>query len=93
MKTVQNIENITIKLSKEDLLEGRYVTFTTLSNKLRDLELEQKLGYKQLRNRLYNSRACGKYNTKIIAGMVCFDTTKPMKTAEASLVLKFEIGD
>jgi hypothetical protein len=93
MKTIQSIENITIKVTKGELLEGKYITFPALSAKLRDYEIEHSMGYKQLRNRLYNSRACGKYNTKSIAGMVCFDTEEPMKIKEASLVLSFEIGD
>ena len=47
------------------------------------------MGYKSLRNKLYNSSACSKYNTTEIAGLKCIDVDNPMK-ATASLVLVFE---
>ena len=47
------------------------------------------MGYKSLRNKLYNSSACSKYNTAEMAGLKCIDVDNPMK-ATASLVLVFE---
>lgn len=89
MKTIQSVDNITVKVTKEELLEGKWLNFQLLSKKLGDMEKEGNLGYKSLRNKLYNSTACGKYNTKEIAGIKCIDTETPMK-ATASLELTFE---
>lgn len=89
MKTVQSVDNITIKVAKEELLEGKWLNFQLLSKKLGDMEKEGNLGYKSLRNKLYNSTACSKYNTKEIAGLKCIDIENPMK-ATASLSLTFE---
>lgn len=89
MKTVQNIDKVTIKVTEDELIEGKWLNFQLLSKKLGDLEKEGNMGYKSLRNKLYNSIACGKYNTKEIAGLKCFDIDNPMK-ATASLSLTFE---
>lgn len=89
MKTIQSVDNITVKVAKEELLEGKWLNFQLLSKKLGDMEKEGNLGYKSLRNKLYNSTACGKYNTKEIAGLKCIDIENPMK-ATASLELTFE---
>ena len=34
MKTVQNIDNITVKVSKEELINEKWLTFQLLSKKL-----------------------------------------------------------
>ena len=91
MKTVQSVEEVEITVAENDLLEGKWISFQLLSKKLGDIEKQKETPYKQLRNKLYNSKACGKYNTKTIAGFPCFDTENPMK-GTASLVLKFKRG-
>lgn len=89
MKTIQSTQNITVKVSEDDLIEKRWIPFTILSKKLADIEKENNMGYKSLRIDLYNSSAGKKYNQKIIAGIKCIDTKEPM-TGKASLELTFE---
>ena len=89
MKTVQSIETINIKVSPSELLEGKWLNFQPLSKKLGEVEVERKMEYKSLRNRFYNSRACGKYDMKDIAGLPCINVDEPMK-GNASLILMFE---
>lgn len=91
MKTVQNIDNITIKVSKEELINEKWLTFQLLSKKLAKIEEDKSMEYKKLRNKMYNSQACSKYNSETIAGMKCIDITNPMKGV-ASLTLTFEVA-
>lgn len=90
MKTVMNTENVKVTVRKTELLEGKYLPFITLSNKIGEIEKNNSLGYKQLRNRMYNSKAGNKYNLKEIAGFKCIDIENPMK-GTASLCLEFEV--
>lgn len=92
MKTVQSVTDVTIKVKDTELLEGRWLHFQLLSKKLGDMEQERNESYKQLRNKFYNSSACGKYNTSEIAGLKCIDIDNPMK-GNASLVLSFTKED
>lgn len=89
MRTIQNTETIKIKVLASELLEGKWLNFQLLSKKLGDIETERKMEYKSLRNRFYNSRACGKYDMKDIAGLPCINVEEPMK-GNASLILIFE---
>lgn len=91
MKTVQSIDNVTIKVSKEELINNKWLTFQLLSKKLAEIEESKKMEYKKLRNKMYNSQACSKYNTQTVAGMKCIDVTNPMK-GTASLALTFEVA-
>lgn len=89
MKTIQSTETVTLKVSPEELLDKKWLNFQLLSKKLGEVEREKKMEYKSLRNRFYNSRACGKYDMKDIAGLPCINVDNPMK-GEASLILVFE---
>lgn len=89
MKTVQNIEEVTVKVAKDELIDGKWLHYQLLSKKLGEMEQNNNLSYKSLRNRLYNSYACGKYNMEMKAGLKCIDIDNPMK-ATASLKLVFE---
>jgi hypothetical protein len=89
MKTITSTDTVTIKVSKSDLLEGKWLHFQLLSKKLGEIENQKKLPYKTLRNKFYNSRACNKYNMQDIAGLPCIDVKNPMKD-KASLELVFE---
>lgn len=91
MKTVQSIETIKVKVSKDELLNDKFISFQLLSKKLGEIEQQNKMGYKYLRNRFYNSRACNKYNMETIAGILYIDTINPMK-GTASLTLTFEVA-
>lgn len=91
MKTVQNIDNITVKVNKEELINEKWLAFQLLSKKLAKIEEDKSLEYKKLRNKMYNSQACSKYNSETIAGMKCIDVTNPMK-GTASLTLTFEVA-
>lgn len=91
MKTVQNIDNITVKVSKEELINEKWLAFQLLSKKLAKIEEDKGMEYKKLRNKMYNSQTCSKYNSEIVAGMKCIDVTNPMK-GTASLTLTFEVA-
>ena len=91
MKTVHNIDNITVKVSKEELINEKWLAFQLLSKKLAKIEEDKGMEYKKLRNKMYNSQACSKYNSEIVAGMKCIDVTNPMK-GTASLTLTFEVA-
>lgn len=90
MRTVQNSSKLNIKVTKGELFSGKWLHFQLLSKKVGEAEKADNMAYKNLRNRLYNSRSCGKYNMKEIAGLTCIDVKNPMK-GEASLELSFEI--
>lgn len=89
MKTVQNIEKVTLKVTNADLIDGKWIHYQLLSNRIAEIEKQKNLGYKSLRTRLYNSCAGGKYNIETKAGLKCIDIEKPMKSNTASLVLEF----
>lgn len=89
MKTIQSIEKVEVTVTKEELLENRWISFQILSKKLGEAEQKGGKPYKHYRSKLYNSKACNKYNTKSIAGILCVDTETPMK-AKASLELSFK---
>lgn len=89
MKTIQSTETVHIKVLTSELLEEKWLNFQLLSKKLREIEVARKMEYKSLRNRFYNSRACGKYDMKDIAGLPCINIEEPMK-GNASLIVVFE---
>ena len=89
MKTIQSVDTVTIKVTDNELIAQKWLNYQLLSKKIGEVEKEKNLGYKSLRNKLYNSTACGKYNTAEMAGLKCIDIDNPMKSS-ASLVLKFE---
>lgn len=89
MKTIQSVDTVTIKVTDNELIADKWLNYQLLSKKIGEVEKEKNLGYKSLRNKLYNSTACGKYNTAEMAGLKCIDIDNPMKSS-ASLVLKFE---
>lgn len=88
MKTVTNVYNITVEVSKSELIEGKWLNFQLLSQKLGKMENDQKMAYKQLRNKFYNSMNGNKYNMTQKVGLKCIDIDNPMK-ATASLALTF----
>lgn len=90
MRTVVSTEEVEIKVTKNDLIEGRWIPYFCLSNKIKDIENEKDLLYKKLRVRLYNSCSGNKYNMETKAGMKCIDIEKPMKVENASLILSFK---
>lgn len=89
MKTIQSVDTVTIKVTDNELIAKKWLNYQLLSKKIGEVEKEKNLGYKSLRNKLYNSTACEKYNTAEMAGLKCIDIDNPMKSS-ASLVLKFE---
>ena len=91
MRTIKNTENITVKVSKDEIINEKWLAFQILSKKLAEIEKERSTEYKHLRNKMYNSQSCSKYNTGIAAGLNCIDITNPMKQPIASLVLTFEV--
>jgi len=93
MRTVTNIEKVTVNVTKDELLNDKWLSFQLLSKKLGEIEQQERMVYKQLRNKFYNSRACKKYKMETIAGVVYIDIDNPMRdNAEASLMLSFKRG-
>ena len=90
MRTVVSTDSITIKVTKDELIKDKWLSFQLLSKKLCDIENANNMEYKKLRNKMYNSQACGKYNAEVVAGMRCINTANPMK-GKASLEIKFEV--
>lgn len=88
MRPVLDTYEVTIEVKENELIEGKWINFQLLSRKLNKMEEEKKLSYKQLRNRLYNSINCNKYNIEEKAGLKCIDIDNPMKSV-ASLKLSF----
>ena len=89
MRTVKDTKQVTIQITKEDLIDDKWLNLQLLSKKLGELEQASNAVYKSLRNRLYNSCQLDKYNLAMHAGFKCIDVTNPMK-ANASLELSFE---
>lgn len=92
MKVVKNTIDITLKVKKSELLDGKYLYYNSVSAKLKEIEESDTLQYKALRNKFYNSSCCGKYNLAEVHGLKCIDVKKPMK-AKASLELSFTLED
>ena len=91
MRTIANTEKITIKVKDSELIGGKWLNYSLLSRKLQEIEVKDNLKYKSLRNKLYNSINCNKYNMGLVAGLQCIDIDNPMKSkATASLELAFE---
>lgn len=92
MRTITKSDTVTVKVHKNELLENEWIILQLLTKKLRTIEEKESMAYKQLCNKFYNSRNCGKYNTRSIAGLTCVNIKTPMK-APASLTLEFEVVD
>ena len=89
MRTIASTENITIKVTKNDLIDDKWIPYLCLSSKIKEIEETKDMLYKRLRVRLYNSYSSNKYNIETKAGIKCIDTKNPMKVDSASLVLSF----
>jgi hypothetical protein len=92
MKTIASTETIKLSVNPNELINGKWLNFQLLSKKLGEIENQKKMAYKSLRNKFYNSRACGKYNMQEVAGLPCINIEEPMK-GKASLELVFEKKD
>ena len=88
MKVVKETMRVTIKVKKDELFEGRYLYYNTLSEKLKELEESGDMQFKALRNKLYNSSYGKKYNLVTYKGLKCLDVKDPIK-AKASLEFDF----
>ena len=88
MRTIKDISEINIQVHKGYLYEGKYLAVQVLSEMLREAEERENLGYKKLRNKMYNSLGADKYNTIERFGIIFIDVDKPMKNT-ASLKLSF----
>ena len=92
MRIIKETTEVTLKVKKSNLYEGKWLAITLLSNMLQDKEEREKLGYKSLRNKFYNSVSSDKYNTDTFIGLDFINIEEPMK-AMASLTLKFEVEE
>jgi hypothetical protein len=90
MRTIKEISEVNVGVKKDVLLEDKYLSVQVLSEILKTKEEKDNLGYKKLRNKMYNSLGADKYNTIERFGMTFIDTEKPMKNT-ASLKLSFSV--
>lgn len=90
MKTIKDTVTLTVEITKEDLLNDKWISVYALSKKLAKLEYQNKAMNKDYRTRLYNSITGGKYNVKVIAGVRFIDTTNLLKSEKASLIMDFK---
>lgn len=91
MKTIKHTDTVKVKISDNELINGKWLSLQLLSKKIADIEKELNLGYKSYRCKMYNSIASNKYNVEIVSGLKCINTQEPMK-AKASLEIIFERG-
>lgn len=91
MKVITNVRTVELSFSKDFLIKDRYISFGVVSERLRQMELEQNAPHRAVRNLLYNSRKCNKYNLATVGGVLCIDALNPMAVERASLALKFKI--
>lgn len=89
MRTVGDTIEVELEYTKEELIFDKYIPVLVVSDKLRDKEEKDKLGYKALRNRLYNSLSCKKFNTETFASLKYIDVKNPMNS-KASINLNFK---
>lgn len=92
MKTIKDTVHLTLNYEKGELLDGKWLPYVHATRKLRKLEKQGTMAYRELTNRFYNSFKASKYNTAVIAGFNCIDVNEPMRTSAASLVVAFEEG-
>ena len=88
MRTIKDISEVTVTVKKSYLFDNKYLGIQVLSEMLRATEERENLGYKKLRNKMYNSLGADKYNTITRFGITFIDIEKPMKNT-ASLKLNF----
>lgn len=92
MRIIKETTEVTLKVRKSYLLNKKWVCVQVISALLQDEEEKQKLGYKSLRNKFYNSLSSDKYNMEKFIGLDFINVEEPMK-AMASLTLNFEIQE
>ena len=90
MRVIKETTEVKLEIKKSNIYKGKWLAVPLLSNILQDKEEKEKLGYKNLRNKFYNSVSSGKYNIEKFIGLDFINIENPMK-AKASLTLKFEI--
>lgn len=90
MRTIKDISEVKVNVKKDVLLDDKYLSIQVLSEILKGKEENENLGYKKLRNKMYNSLGAEKYNTVERYGMTFIDIENPMKST-ASLKLTFKV--
>lgn len=92
MRTVKNVEKVALSVSRQNLVNEKYVFVDTVSELLKEQEISKGLKYKSLREKFYNCIRLGKYSITVIYGKQCIDVTNPMM-ARASLALSFKVKE
>lgn len=91
MKTIQSVNTVTVRVAENEVINGKWLSFSLLSKKIGEIEKKSTGGYKNYRSMLHNSCAGNKYNVETVAGIKCINIDEPMK-GSACLVLKFKRG-
>lgn len=89
MRTVGDTVEVELEYTKKELLFDQYIPVLVVSDKLRYEEEKRMLGYKALRNRLYNSLSCKKFNTETFASLKYIDVKNPMNS-KSSINITFK---
>lgn len=89
MKKIKDTVSVTLAYEKKELLDGEWLPYVRVSQKLRTLEKEQSLAYRALTTRLYNSYVGNRYNAKELYGFNCISVKDTMTREDSSLVIKF----
>lgn len=86
MNVIKDTVKVELSVKKSELMLDKLVSVQLISEKLKQKEVEDNLGYKALRYRFYNSLHADKINTETISGIQFVDAKNPMK-AKASIEL------
>lgn len=89
MKTIKDSVAVTLIYSKNEVLDGEWLPYVRVSQKLRVLEQSGNMAYRTLTNRLYNSKQGKRFNVKEVYGFSCINVREPMTRADSALVLSF----
>lgn len=89
MNVIKDTVKVELSVKKSELMLDKLVSVQLISEKLKQKEVEDNLGYKALRYRFYNSLHADKINTETISGIQFVDAKNPMKS-KASIELSFK---
>lgn len=91
MRVLENTQEVTIPVTKSELIEGKWYANVAVVKKLQDITKRENAYQYRYKDRFHNSKAGNKYNMEFKGGVECINALEPMAKDSASLVLKFEV--
>lgn len=88
MRVITNTQVVDVPYSENELLEGKWLDFHTLAQKLKNIEINTNQKPQSLRYKFTNGAMLGKYNIVQKGIMRFIDVTNPKK-AKATIELNF----